>query len=249
MDQCPSNLLESGSRKEVCDWLCKFITEVCKADGSEYTPCSLYLLLSGIQRHMRQVRPTKDINFSQDRVFLPLKNVCDSIYKRLHSKGIGVDTKATALLSTNEEDILWKKGILSLDNPTGLLNAVFFYNGKNFCLRGGAEHRNLKFSQFVRETTTVDGKQLSCYVYSEFGSKNNQGGLTSLNQRNKTVKQYETKSERCHVKILDKYLEALPVMQLNGMMHFICSQIAMFPVRHLCHGSKALLLEETHFQL
>ena len=31
-----------------------------------------------------------------------------------------------------------------------------------------------------------------------------------LNQRNKTVKQYETKSEHCHVKILDKYLEALP---------------------------------------
>ena len=37
-----------------------------------------------------------------------------------------------------------------MDNPTGLLNAVFFYNGKNFCLRGGAEHRNLKLLQWWR---------------------------------------------------------------------------------------------------
>ena len=97
-----------------------------------------------------------------------------------------------------------------MGNPTGLLNAVFFYNGKNFCLRGGVEHRSLKLSQFVRETTTIDGKQISCYIYTEFGSKNNQGGLTSLNQKNKTVKHYETNSEHCHVKILDKYLEAVP---------------------------------------
>jgi len=79
-DQCPANLLQSGSCEEVCDWLCKFIAEVRKSDGGEYTPRSLYLLLSGIQRHMRKVRPTEDINFSQDRGFRPLKNVCDAIY-------------------------------------------------------------------------------------------------------------------------------------------------------------------------
>ena len=56
-------------------------------------------------------------------------------------------------------------------NPVGLLNAVFFYNGKNFCLQGGAEHRNLKISQLKRETTIVDDKEVSCYVYTEFGSK------------------------------------------------------------------------------
>jgi len=87
---------------------------------------------------MRKVRPTEEINFSQGRGFLPLKNACDAIYKHLHSKGIGVDTKAaTPLLSTTEEDILWEKRVLSLDNPTGLLNEVFFKNGKNFWLRSG----------------------------------------------------------------------------------------------------------------
>ena len=194
---------------------------------------------------MKKVRPTEEINFSWGWRFLPLKNVCDSIYKWLHSKGIGVDTKATPLLSPTKEAVLWEEGVLSLGNPTGLLNAVFFYNGKNFCLRGGVEHRSLKLSQFVRETTTIDGKQISCYIYTEFGSKNNQGGLTSLNQKNKTVKHYETNSEHCHVKILDKYLEAVPVMQFNKIKHFICNQIVSLIETHLCHGSKVLLLEKT----
>ena len=198
---------------------------------------------------MKKVCPTEEINFSRGRGFLLLKNVCDSIYKRLHSKGIAVDTKATPLLSQTEEDILWEKGVLSLDNPTGLLNAVFFYNGKNFCLRGGVEYRILKFSQFVRETTTIDGKKISCYIYTEFGSKNNQGGLTSLNQKNKTVKHYETDSEHCHVKILDKYLEAVPVMQFNKIKHFICNQIVSLIETRLCHGSKVFLLEKTHLPL
>ena len=73
----------------------------------------------------------------------------DAVYKWLHSKGIGVETKAMPLLSRDQEDMLWDTGILSLDNPTGLLNTVFFYNGKNFYLRGGVEHRNLKMSQFT----------------------------------------------------------------------------------------------------
>ena len=94
-----------------------------------------------------------------------------------------------------------------MDSPKGLLNAVFIYNGKNFCLGGGAEHRNLKLSQLRRD---VDDKEVSCYVYTEFGSKNNQGRFVSLNQKNKVVQQYESGSDRCHVKILDKYLEVLP---------------------------------------
>jgi len=49
-------------------------------------------------------------------------------------------------------------------------------------------------------------------VYSKFGSKNRQGGFSSLNLTNKVVCQYEciTETTRCHVKILDKYFQAIP---------------------------------------
>ena len=49
-------------------------------------------------------------------------------------------------------------------------------------------------------------------MYSEHGSKNRQGGFNSLNLSNKVICQYECMSEsvRCHVKILDKYLQVVP---------------------------------------
>ena len=70
----------------------------------------------------------------------------------------------------------------------------------------------MKISQFNRETVLMDGKQIGCYTYTEFGSKNRQGGVRSLNLENKVVKQFENEAnpQRCHVKILDKYLDLIP---------------------------------------
>lgn len=210
-DRCPDDGLCSESQPNLCEWLCKFISETRKANGEEYTPRSLYFILSGLQRHLHQVRPSEDLNIFQNAFFKPLKNVCDSLFKKLHSKGIGTETKATTVISASEEDKLWESGVINMDTPQGLLRG-FFYNGKHFCLRGGQEQRNLRLSQFLRETTVVDGKSHGCYIYKEFGSKNHQGGFNSLNVKNKVVKQYENTAnpERCHVKLLDKYFEVLP---------------------------------------
>ena len=68
----------------------------------------------------------------------------------------------------------------------------------------------MKLSQIKKETAVVDGKMVNSYVYQEFGSKNNQGGFSSLNLQNKVVKQHESSLIKCHVKILDKYLQVLP---------------------------------------
>ena len=118
------------------------------------------------------------------------------------------------------------------------MNAVFFYNGKNFCLRGGADHRNLKLSQFKKETSTIDGKEIPCYIYSEFGSKNNQGGLASLNKSNKIMRQYASDSERCHVKILDKYFKSLPSTD---------NDLQPPPKIHLHRGLELYLSEKIHW--
>ena len=156
------------------------------------------------------MHPTEELSFSKDPVYHPLRDACDAVYKRLHSKVIGVETKATALLSRDQEDVLWDKGILSLDNPTGLLNAVFFYNGKKLLPERWIRTQKSEDVTIYKRTTTINGKEVSCYVYVEHGSKNTQGGLASLNQKkSKTVKQYEIESPRCHVKILDMYFEVL----------------------------------------
>ena len=72
-EQCGSSVLTTANKTELCKWLCKFVSETCKGDGKEYTPRSIYLLLAGLQRHIRKLNPTTDINIFQDIAFKPLK--------------------------------------------------------------------------------------------------------------------------------------------------------------------------------
>lgn len=106
-----------------CKWLCKFVVEVRKADGSEYTPRSIYLLLVGLQRSIRS-SPKEEINIFSDPQFQELKKVCDAIFKKLHSEGIGSTKKSASVLGPEEEKKLWDTGVLNLSTPVGLLRAV-----------------------------------------------------------------------------------------------------------------------------
>ena len=51
-DQCPPDLLLTDDGELLCKWLCVFVTELRKSDGSEYTPRSIAQLLAGLQRHI-----------------------------------------------------------------------------------------------------------------------------------------------------------------------------------------------------
>ena len=136
-EKCPENVFEDET--VACKWLCRYVSETRVSDGKEYTPRSLQLLLAGLQRHLCKVHPSKDTKLFTDTRFKPLKNTCDAVFKQLYRKGIGAETKATPVLTSNNETELWESGTLNMDTPNGLLRAVFFYNGKIFCLRGGTE--------------------------------------------------------------------------------------------------------------
>ena len=115
-------------------------------------------------------------NLFLDHEFKPLKNSCDSVFKKLCSKGIGTSLKTTAVLSSDDAKKLWDSNVLNLETPIGLLHAVFFCNGKNFDLRGGSEQRNLTVSD-RSYYNSIEGQEVSCYVYTEFGSKTGKEGL------------------------------------------------------------------------
>ncbi|XP_011403268.1 PREDICTED: uncharacterized protein KIAA1958-like [Amphimedon queenslandica] len=130
----------------------------------------------------------------------------DNLYKKLRSEGIGSASKHTEGISKEEEDQLWSSGVLNTTIPLGLLRAVFFYNGKCFCLRGGQEHRDLKLSQLKRETGP------DRYIYTENSSKNRKGGLRELRLEHKAVPVMADPEAgvRCHVYLLDLYIRKLP---------------------------------------
>ena len=106
--------------------------------------------------------------------------------------------------SKDEEIQLWTLGVMGIDTPLALFRAVFFYNGKLFCLRGGEEHRNLKLSQLKR---TGEG-----YIYTENASKNRAGGLSQLRLENKMVPvmAHPEAGRYCHCELLDIYISKLP---------------------------------------
>ena len=67
------------------------------------------------------------------------------------------------LVTRDDEEKLWSSGVLSVTTPKGLLNAVFFLNGKNFALRGGNEQLCLKLSQISRNISP-EGKVRFTYT-------------------------------------------------------------------------------------
>ena len=86
--------------------------------------------------------------------------------------------------------IIKEPGYEANETPRGLLRAFFFYNGLNFVLCGGEEHRSLKVLQ-LRFSTVPDSENpqqtADCVKYTKQGSKNRPGEWHQLNLENKTV--------------------------------------------------------------
>ena len=69
---------------------------------------------------------------------------------------IGMVKKQAGMITDNNQNDLWGKGILSEENPDQLHSTVLFLLGLNLGLRGGDEHYALR-----RLTTKVPNWNLS----------------------------------------------------------------------------------------
>lgn len=180
-EKVPESILLTDKHEELCHWLCVCVNELRKGDGSEYTPRNISQFVVCLQQYIsiRLVDPTNP-------TFWHLHLALDNRYRELHAKGVGTKRRQAEVVSSSEEDQLWKSGVLSSDSPGGLLRAVFYLNGINFVLRGGAEHRNLKIYQltFLDVPDPDNCKLVHCVQH---GSKNRPGGSHQLNQENNTI--------------------------------------------------------------
>ena len=121
-----------------------------------------------------------------DHRFEELHDSIDNLFRELRSSGVGSDTKSAEVITKDEEAQLWEKGLLGTNSTKALFRAVFFLNGRNFCLRGGDEHRRLKLSQIKRYNAP------DCYVYTENSSKNRSGGMAQMRVAHKVAPIYTT---------------------------------------------------------
>ena len=221
-NQYPNDLLEKEYNCSIlCECLKRFVSEARRGDGTPYPPKTLYQILCGLLRYQRscQRNPPNFLD-RKDVRFKELHGTCDFVFQELHAKGLGAAAK---VITAEDENILWKSGVLNTKTPDGLQRAMFYYVGKVCCLRGGTKQRNLKPSQFVRQTDP------DMYIYTENGSKNRNGGFYQLEVPNKTVSIYKNDSvgERCLVKLLDLYLSKLPKAAFEKGI-FYCRSLVKF---------------------
>ena len=94
-------------------------------------------LLAAMFRAMKgNPGPLNVVNFidkSQREAHFPCTHsALDNQLKMLKRSKIGIECNRAAIITVEEENELWKNGVLGTHSPKLLLNAAFFYNGKKF---------------------------------------------------------------------------------------------------------------------
>ena len=211
-DPVPPDLLKSHDPELLCKWLCRYVMETRRTDGTQYPPATLRSLLSGVNRILQENKAPFSILDKDDRRFKDLLKTMDTLCSDLHRQGIGATKNSAKVIEPIHEDIFWQKGLLGFSTPKVLQRTVFFYVGLNFVLRGVQEQQDLIPSQFSRVPLDKSVYNTKVYYqYTELASKNNQHRFKDINAQNKVNRAYALPgNQRCIVKILDKYLSLLP---------------------------------------
>lgn len=68
----------------------------------------------------------------KDNDFALFTVTLDNLFKQLRKSGVGASFAHTENISKEVEEKLWSTGVLNVENPKGLLQAVFYACGKCF---------------------------------------------------------------------------------------------------------------------
>lgn len=171
------NFAEKYSKSEWHESLCAFITQVKKLDGKDFPCRTLYEIIVCIQMYFE----TRGMNWKllDDDEFCQLKFTLDNVMKLHTQQGVLQPVQQAGILTVEQEEILWSKGLLGTSNPVQLQCTLLYTLSIHLALCAGKEHRNLlsigspnsqlKFS--VRNGESV-------VIYKENNAtKTNQGGL------------------------------------------------------------------------
>ena len=103
-----------------------FFMTIKKSNGTEYEPSSLRGMLGSISRHLQDRKYPVKIMESND-----FKDTRDVVYTRLReltANGKGRLPHKAEPLSYEEEESLWKSGVMGNDNPVSIQNAIWWRN-------------------------------------------------------------------------------------------------------------------------
>ena len=155
VEQIPPNELDK--------LLCSFFREVKKLDGGEFEPMSLSAFQCALDRYLRDknypYNTLTDVDFALSRSVLNAKK------KELKELSKGKRPNSSFELTPEEEDALWKEGVLGLvTNASSLQRTVWYFNRKLLGLKCNQESYELKWGDLQLKSDPLKGEYL---VYNE----------------------------------------------------------------------------------
>ena len=180
-----ANELESIPVNDLDDILQSFFAEIRKSNGTEYEPECLRVMLSAMDRYLRE--KGREYSILKDKMFDSSRKVLNGKAIELREKGMGKRKNKS--------------------NPKSLNYTIFYLISQQFGTRGCQENHQLQVEElkFVRDPS---GKTL--YVeWVEGLTKTRQGGL-SKTERRLPQKMFANEGSRCPVKFLELLISKRP---------------------------------------
>ena len=163
-------------------------------------------MLSSIYRYLRE--SNNEYSILNSRFFKGSRDVLEGKARLLREKGLGKKPNKTNSLTRQEEDILWECGQLGDKTPKNIIATLWWQLTQYFRLQGRQEDHSMRVEDF---SFRKDETGASYIVYAEgLTTKTRQSGLHKKS-RLQLPKMFETQSERCPVKLFQKYLSKRPV--------------------------------------
>jgi len=172
-------------------------------------------MIASLDRHLKEAGSC--ISIAKDREFVNSRKVLEGKASFLREQGYGKRTRASKALTTEDEELLWSKGLLGSQSPKSLIATMWFLLTQHFGLRGRPEHHDMYVEDF---SFSKDDNGVDYITYEENPTKTRQGGLRKK-RRVVQPKMFSTGGPRCPIKLLKTFLSHRPEeMKSSGPFYF-----------------------------
>ena len=204
-----SEKIEEYEPADLNNLLEQFYAEVKNKHGEDYEPDSLKIMLTALDRHLKD----KGYAFSivRDREFSSSKQVLDGKAKQLRLAGRGKRPNKARQVSNEEEEELWQSGKLGDGSPETLINTMWWLLTQHFGLRGRQEHHGMRMDD-LHIARGEDG--LEFVEFAEGPTKTRPGGL-NFKHRQFQPRMFATGGQRCPVGLFRQYVSRRPINMQN----------------------------------
>ena len=193
------------SSSELDKILQHFFAELRKKDGTNYEPDSLRTMLGALDRYFRNAGYS--FRIIKDKEFMECRKVLNGKAIELREMGKG-KRKNKADVLTEEEEIMWSKGVLGDGDPKSLNYTIFYMTSQQFGTRGRQEHHQICIEdlKFVK----IPGTGETEYIDWVQGLTNTrQGGLCKKDRR-VPQRMFAVGGDRCPVRLMEELISKRP---------------------------------------